>query len=44
MGVKGVKERTVGADSPQKTENDDELIFRGLVQRGSSKGFEIDMP
>ena len=38
MGEKGVKERTAGADSPQKTENDDKLIFRGLVKRCSRKG------
>ena len=44
MGVKGVRERTAGADSPQKTENDDKLIFRGLVKRGSRKGLEIDFP
>jgi hypothetical protein len=44
MGVKGVKERTARADSPQKTENDDELIFRGLVKRGSRKGLKIDFP
>ncbi len=30
MGGKGEKERTARVDSPQKTENDDELIFRSL--------------
>ena len=44
MGVKGVKERTARVDSPQKTENDDELIFRGLEKYGSRKGLEIDFP
>ncbi len=44
MGVKGAKERTARVDSPQKTENDDELIFRCLEEHGSRKGLEIDFP
>ena len=44
MGVKGVKERTAGADSPQKMENDDKLIFRCLEKYGSRKALEIDFP
>ena len=44
MGVKGVKERTARVDSPQKTENDDKLIFRCLEEHGSRKGLEIDFP
>ena len=44
IGVKGVKERTARVDSPQKTGNDDELIFRGLIKRGSRKELEIDFP
>ena len=31
-------------DSPQKTENDDKLIFRCLEEHGSRKGLEIDFP
>ena len=31
-------------DSPQKTENDDKLIFRCLEEYGSRKGLEIDLP
>ena len=44
MGVKGVKERTARVDSPQKTGNDDKLIFRCLKKYGSRKGLEIDFP
>ena len=44
MGKQGVKERTARVNSPQKTENDDKLIFRGLVKRGSRKALEIDFP
>lgn len=44
MGVKEVKERTARVDSPRKTGNDDELIFRGLEKRSSRKGLEIDFP
>ena len=31
-------------DSPQNTENDDELIFRCLEKYSSRKGLEIDFP
>ena len=31
-------------DIPQKTENDDKLIFRGLEKCGSRKALEIDFP
>ena len=44
IGEQRVKERTDGADSPQKAENDDELIFRCLEEQGSRKGLEIDFP
>ena len=44
IGEQRAKERTAGVDSPQKTENDDKLIFRGLEKRGSRKALEIDFP
>ena len=43
-GEKGVKERTARVDSPQNTENNDELIFRCLEKYSSRKGLEIDFP
>lgn len=44
MGVRGVRERTVGVDSPQKMKNDDRLIFRYLEKCSSRKELEVDFP